>query len=93
MLLQYLVNHFHIFSSKPVLIILFRNLDQQLLSAIIDLLHVLWFTNLGQKETPVDGAKTTSSTEEKPQRSGKCLPLPLINEFLCVATTICRHLR
>ncbi|XP_056297460.1 nucleolar pre-ribosomal-associated protein 1 isoform X2 [Pseudoliparis swirei] len=70
-----------------------RNLDQQLLSAIIDLLHVLWFTNLGQKETPVDGAKTTSSTEEKPQRSGKCLPLPLINEFLCVATTICRHLR
>uniref|UniRef100_A0A8C2ZSQ5 URB1 ribosome biogenesis homolog n=1 Tax=Cyclopterus lumpus TaxID=8103 RepID=A0A8C2ZSQ5_CYCLU len=65
-----------------------RNLDQQLLSAIIDLLHVLWFTNLGQKETPVDEAKTTSSTEEKPRSSVKCLPLPLISEFLCVATTI-----
>ncbi|XP_034405157.1 nucleolar pre-ribosomal-associated protein 1 isoform X2 [Cyclopterus lumpus] len=70
-----------------------RNLDQQLLSAIIDLLHVLWFTNLGQKETPVDEAKTTSSTEEKPRSSVKCLPLPLISEFLCVATTISRHLR
>uniref|UniRef100_A0A8C2ZS25 URB1 ribosome biogenesis homolog n=1 Tax=Cyclopterus lumpus TaxID=8103 RepID=A0A8C2ZS25_CYCLU len=69
-----------------------RNLDQQLLSAIIDLLHVLWFTNLGQKETPVDEAKTTSSTEEKPRSSVKCLPLPLISEFLCVATTISRHL-
>ncbi|XP_076592199.1 nucleolar pre-ribosomal-associated protein 1 [Chaetodon auriga] len=72
-----------------------RNLDQQLLSAIIDLLHVLWFTNLGQKEKQVDGAKTSSSssTEEKPQSSVKCLPLPLISEFLCVATTISRHLR
>ncbi|XP_068441753.1 nucleolar pre-ribosomal-associated protein 1 isoform X2 [Clinocottus analis] len=70
-----------------------KNLDQQLLSAIIDLLHVLWFTNLGQKETPVDGAKTSSSTEEKPRSSVKCLPLPLISEFLCVATTISRHLR
>ncbi|XP_029302759.1 nucleolar pre-ribosomal-associated protein 1 isoform X2 [Cottoperca gobio] len=70
-----------------------RNLDQQLLSAIIELLHVLWFTNLGQKEKQVDGAKTSSSTEEKPQSSGKCLPLPLINEFLSVASTISRHLR
>ncbi|XP_026153088.1 nucleolar pre-ribosomal-associated protein 1 [Mastacembelus armatus] len=71
-----------------------RNLDQQLLSAIIDLLHVLWFTNLGQKEKHQgNGAKTTSSTEEKPQSSVKCLPLPLINEFLCVALTISRHLR
>uniref|UniRef100_A0A8C9ZT80 URB1 ribosome biogenesis homolog n=1 Tax=Sander lucioperca TaxID=283035 RepID=A0A8C9ZT80_SANLU len=42
-----------------------RNLDQQLLSAIIDLLHVLWFTNLGQKEKQEDGAKTSSSTAEK----------------------------
>uniref|UniRef100_A0A7N8Y9U1 URB1 ribosome biogenesis homolog n=1 Tax=Mastacembelus armatus TaxID=205130 RepID=A0A7N8Y9U1_9TELE len=79
---------------QAVLIPLIRNLDQQLLSAIIDLLHVLWFTNLGQKEKHQgNGAKTTSSTEEKPQSSVKCLPLPLINEFLCVALTISRHLR
>ncbi|TDH14693.1 hypothetical protein EPR50_G00022920 [Perca flavescens] len=70
-----------------------RNLDQQLLSAIIDLLHVLWFTNLGQKEKQEDGAKTSSSTAEKAQSSVKCLPLPLIGEFLCVASTISRHLR
>ncbi|KAK2912907.1 nucleolar pre-ribosomal-associated protein 1 isoform X1 [Channa argus] len=71
-----------------------RNLDQRLLCAIIDLLHVLWFTNLGQKETQwTEAAKTTSSTKEKLQSSGKCLPLPLISEFLCVALTISRHLR
>ncbi|XP_037631816.1 nucleolar pre-ribosomal-associated protein 1 isoform X2 [Sebastes umbrosus] len=70
-----------------------RNLDQQLLNTIIDLLHVLWFTNLGQKEKQVDGAKTSSSTEEKPRSSVKCLPLPLISEFLCVASTLSRHLR
>ncbi|XP_042342998.1 nucleolar pre-ribosomal-associated protein 1 [Plectropomus leopardus] len=70
-----------------------RSLDQQLLSAIIDLLHVLWFTNLGQKEKQVEEAKTSSSTEKKPIGSVKCLPLPLISEFLCVALTISRHLR
>ncbi|XP_044210403.1 nucleolar pre-ribosomal-associated protein 1 isoform X1 [Thunnus albacares] len=70
-----------------------RNLDQHLLSAIIDLLHTLWFTNLGQKEKNIDGTKTSSSTEEKPQSSVKCLPLPLISEFLCVASAISRHLR
>lgn len=78
---------------KSVLIILLRNLDQQLLSAIVDLFHVLWFTNLGQKEKQMEGAKSSSSTEEKPQSSMKCLPLPLISEFLCVASTISRHLR
>ncbi|XP_065816652.1 nucleolar pre-ribosomal-associated protein 1 isoform X2 [Labrus bergylta] len=70
-----------------------RNLNQQLLAALIDLLHVLWFTNLGQKEKQVDGGGTFSSSEEKPQRSGKCLPLPLISEFLCVASSVSRHLR
>uniref|UniRef100_A0A4W6E3K8 URB1 ribosome biogenesis homolog n=1 Tax=Lates calcarifer TaxID=8187 RepID=A0A4W6E3K8_LATCA len=69
-----------------------RNRDQQLLSAIIDLLHVLWFTNLGQKEKQADGVKTSSPTEEKPQRSVKCLPLPLISDFLCVASSISRQL-
>lgn len=60
-----------------------RNLDQQLLGSIIELLHVLWFTILEQKEKQVD----------KPHSSVKCLPLPLIGEFLCVALTISRHLR
>uniref|UniRef100_A0A3Q1I9Z9 URB1 ribosome biogenesis homolog n=1 Tax=Anabas testudineus TaxID=64144 RepID=A0A3Q1I9Z9_ANATE len=63
--------------------------SDQLLSAIIDLLHVLWFTNLGQKEMQqMEGAKATASTNEKPQSSPKCLPLPLISEFLCVASTL-----
>lgn len=62
---------------------LIRNLDQQLLGSIIELLHVLWFTILEQKEKQVD----------KPHSPVKCLPLPLIGEFLCVALTISRHLR
>nr|XP_020468810.1 nucleolar pre-ribosomal-associated protein 1 isoform X2 [Monopterus albus] len=67
-----------------------RSLDQQLLSAIIELLHVLWFTILGQKENQqADGAKTS----EKPQSSVNCLSLPLISEYLCVASTLSRHLR
>ncbi|KAM8769351.1 nucleolar pre-ribosomal-associated protein 1 isoform 2-T2 [Acanthopagrus schlegelii] len=71
-----------------------RNLDQQLLGAMIDLLHVLWFTTLGQKEKQADEAKTSvSSTEEKSQSPVNCLPLPLISEFLCVALTISRYLR
>ncbi|XP_063349998.1 nucleolar pre-ribosomal-associated protein 1 [Pelmatolapia mariae] len=69
-----------------------RNLDWQLLCAIIDLFHVLWFTALGQKEKQVEEAKTSLSAEEKPQSFMKCLPLPLISEFLCVASTIIRHL-
>uniref|UniRef100_A0A3B4FUG2 URB1 ribosome biogenesis homolog n=1 Tax=Pundamilia nyererei TaxID=303518 RepID=A0A3B4FUG2_9CICH len=69
-----------------------RNLDWQLLCAIIDLFHVLWFTALGQKEKQVDEAKTSLSAEEKPQSFVKCLPPPLISEFLCVASTITRHL-
>lgn len=75
-------------------LVLFRNLDQQLLGAVIDLLHALWFTNLGQREAQqVEGAKATSSTVEKGQSSVKCLPLPLIGEYLCVASTIGKHLR
>ncbi|KAM3874727.1 nucleolar pre-ribosomal-associated protein 1-like [Diretmus argenteus] len=72
-----------------------RHLDQRLLSAVIDLLHVLWFTNLGEKETLRDGTSTTSSSsrQEKPQSSAKCLPLPLISEFLFVTSNVIRHLR
>uniref|UniRef100_A0A3Q3F5A3 URB1 ribosome biogenesis homolog n=1 Tax=Kryptolebias marmoratus TaxID=37003 RepID=A0A3Q3F5A3_KRYMA len=69
-----------------------RNLNQQLLCAMIDLLHVLWFTILGQKEKKVHEASTSSSTEEISQSLMKCLPLLLVNEFLCVSLAICRHL-
>lgn len=65
---------------------LLRTVDQQLLSAIIDLFHALWFTILGQKEKQM-------TKDGKHQNSVKCLPLPLINDFLCVALAISRHLR
>lgn len=68
-----------------------RNRDPHLLSSLIDLLHVLWFTNLGQKEKQVD--EVQSSAEEKPKNLIKCLPLPLINEFLCVALEFTKYLR
>uniref|UniRef100_A0A665V070 URB1 ribosome biogenesis homolog n=1 Tax=Echeneis naucrates TaxID=173247 RepID=A0A665V070_ECHNA len=60
---------------------------------VFNLLHLLWFTNLGQKEKRVDGAEMASTTEEKPQSSVKCLPLPLISEFMCVASTMSKNLR
>ncbi|XP_029923746.1 nucleolar pre-ribosomal-associated protein 1 isoform X2 [Myripristis murdjan] len=69
-----------------------RHVDQILLGAVIDLLHVLWFANLGQREKHVDGTSSSSSKEDKPQ-SFKCVPLPLVNEFLCVTSSIMRHLR
>ncbi|KAM4742564.1 nucleolar pre-ribosomal-associated protein 1 [Anableps anableps] len=70
-----------------------KNLTQQTVCAVIDLLHTLWFTTLGQKEKKADGNGATLSTEEEPPRLVKCLPLPLIGEFLCVASAIGRHLR
>uniref|UniRef100_A0A671SMY5 URB1 ribosome biogenesis homolog n=1 Tax=Sinocyclocheilus anshuiensis TaxID=1608454 RepID=A0A671SMY5_9TELE len=57
-----------------------RFFDSKLLSSVIELLHALWFTNLGNKESKPEANSTTS---ERPQTSGKCLPLPIINEFLC----------
>ncbi|XP_061684450.1 nucleolar pre-ribosomal-associated protein 1 isoform X2 [Syngnathoides biaculeatus] len=66
-----------------------RQLGQHLLGSIIDLLHVLWLTNLGKKENPI--AKGETSTLE--QETVKCLPLTLINEFLCAALTIIPRLR
>uniref|UniRef100_A0A673LFU8 URB1 ribosome biogenesis homolog n=1 Tax=Sinocyclocheilus rhinocerous TaxID=307959 RepID=A0A673LFU8_9TELE len=56
-----------------------RFFDSKLLSSVIELLHALWFTNLGNKESKPEANSTTS---ERPQTSGKCLPLPIINEFL-----------
>uniref|UniRef100_M3ZYI0 URB1 ribosome biogenesis homolog n=1 Tax=Xiphophorus maculatus TaxID=8083 RepID=M3ZYI0_XIPMA len=65
-----------------------KNLTQQTVSAVIDLLHTLWFTSLGQKEKKVDGNGAILSTEDEPLCLVKCLPLPLISEFLCVALAI-----
>lgn len=71
-----------------------RNVDQQLLGAIIELLHLLWFTTLGQKEKRADEAAASStSTEGKAQGSGKCLPLQYINEFLSAGAAISKQLR
>ncbi|CAN9511010.1 unnamed protein product [Ophioblennius macclurei] len=70
-----------------------RNLDQKLLCGVMELLHALWFTVLSQKEKQTERDKTSSSSEEKPQSSVRCLPLPFMAEFLNVASTICRHLR
>lgn len=69
-----------------------RRLDQQLLGAVIELVHALWVTNLGQKEKLLDGLKTLAA-EEKPVKPVKCLPLPLTCEFICVASTITKLLR
>ncbi|KAL1260021.1 hypothetical protein QQF64_007848, partial [Cirrhinus molitorella] len=66
-----------------------RFFDSKLLSSVIELLHALWFTNLGDKKSKPEVNNTTS---EQPQTSGKCLPLPIINEFLCTLLTIIRHL-
>ncbi|KAM9811939.1 nucleolar pre-ribosomal-associated protein 1 [Syngnathus typhle] len=66
-----------------------RNLGQHLLGSIIDLLHALWLTNLGKKKNPVDSGETSASEGE----TLKCLPLTLINEFLCVALSVSRRLR
>ncbi|PWA28006.1 hypothetical protein CCH79_00012128, partial [Gambusia affinis] len=70
-----------------------KNLTQQTISVVIDLLHTLWFTSLGQKEKKVDGNGAILSIEDEPLCLVKCLPLPLISEFLCVALAISRHLR
>uniref|UniRef100_A0A8C9VHG9 URB1 ribosome biogenesis homolog n=1 Tax=Scleropages formosus TaxID=113540 RepID=A0A8C9VHG9_SCLFO len=61
-----------------------RCLDSRLLCGALDLVHRLWFTVLGQKNQP----SKCSSVE-----STKCLPLPLISEFLCVLTAFIRHLQ
>lgn len=67
-----------------------RYVDSKLLSSVIELLHALWFTNLGDKESKAEASSTSS---EQPQTSGKCLPLPIINEFLCTLLTVISHLR
>lgn len=59
---------------------------------MIDLLHALWFTILKQKEKKALEANTCSTTELR-QSLMKCVPLSLIDEFLCVSLTISRHLR
>ncbi|XP_010872252.2 nucleolar pre-ribosomal-associated protein 1 [Esox lucius] len=71
-----------------------RQVDRRQLGTMLELLHGLWFTNLGQKEIQGEGS-SCSTAEDKPKEHTppKVLPLPLINQFLCVATAIIRHLR
>uniref|UniRef100_A0A7N6A9G1 URB1 ribosome biogenesis homolog n=1 Tax=Anabas testudineus TaxID=64144 RepID=A0A7N6A9G1_ANATE len=68
--------------------------ESDLLSAIIDLLHVLWFTNLGQKEMQqMEGAKATASTNEKPQSSPNTFPIRHLHLFLQTLCSILKHHR
>ncbi|KAG7471205.1 hypothetical protein MATL_G00121940 [Megalops atlanticus] len=68
-----------------------RCLENRVLCGVINLVHALWFTNLGQKES--GEAASTPAAEGQAQGSTKCLPLPLINEFLCVLSAFVRHLQ
>ncbi|KAG9348441.1 hypothetical protein JZ751_002176, partial [Albula glossodonta] len=68
-----------------------RHLESQVLCVIIDLVHVLWFTNLGKKEAR--GLEKTPAAGDPPHAPAKCLPLPLINEFLCVLSAFIKHLQ
>ncbi|KAJ8280119.1 hypothetical protein GJAV_G00050750 [Gymnothorax javanicus] len=68
-----------------------RRLESRALSAVIDLVQGLWFTNLGQKES--GGGSNAPSGGDPPQGPAKCLPLPLVNEFLCVLIAIIGHLQ
>ncbi|MGH0120512.1 UNVERIFIED_CONTAM: hypothetical protein FKN15_016358 [Acipenser sinensis] len=66
-----------------------RFIESKLLSSIISLVHNLWNTNLGDKESDdVD----ESLLGKKTHRTAKCLPLPLINEFVGVLTVLIRHI-
>ncbi|XP_056466290.1 nucleolar pre-ribosomal-associated protein 1 [Gadus chalcogrammus] len=66
-----------------------RTLEPRLLSGVVALLHVVWSTNLGQKDTPPEPPQT----DRPPQPAAKTLPLPLVDEFLCVAFTLIPSLR
>ncbi|XP_041920011.1 nucleolar pre-ribosomal-associated protein 1 isoform X1 [Alosa sapidissima] len=70
-----------------------RFVDPRLLSAVVDLAHTLWFTNLGQKESRAEESSSAAEDKDKPQPAIKCLPLPLINEFLCVLLSVIKHLK
>ncbi|KAJ3591352.1 hypothetical protein NHX12_009297, partial [Muraenolepis orangiensis] len=59
-----------------------RTLEPRLLSGVVDLLHSLWSTSLGQKDKP-----------QPDQPPPKTLPLALVEEFLCVACALIPRLR
>ncbi|XP_028856859.1 nucleolar pre-ribosomal-associated protein 1 [Denticeps clupeoides] len=62
-----------------------KRVENRVVCAAIDLLHALWFANLGQKERGRDhGARAGDR---------KCLPLALINNFLLVLYSATPHLR
>ncbi|XP_066555925.1 nucleolar pre-ribosomal-associated protein 1 [Amia ocellicauda] len=67
-----------------------RFIESRILSSLISLVHALWFTNLGEKESK---EAEDSTDDKKSLKSPKCLPLPLINEFLCLLTVLLRHIQ
>ncbi|KAI4893107.1 hypothetical protein NFI96_020631 [Prochilodus magdalenae] len=59
-----------------------RCLDGRLLSAVIGLLHSLWFTNLDEKKMG-----------DQQVGSAKCFSLPVINDFMSALLSVIRHMR
>uniref|UniRef100_A0AAR2JVE7 Nucleolar pre-ribosomal-associated protein 1 C-terminal domain-containing protein n=1 Tax=Pygocentrus nattereri TaxID=42514 RepID=A0AAR2JVE7_PYGNA len=70
-----------------------RCLNGKLLSAVIGLLHSLWFTNLGEKESSRLGVQSTRAADQQGDGSAKCFPLPIISDYLYALLSVIRHLR
>ncbi|XP_063161512.1 nucleolar pre-ribosomal-associated protein 1 [Candoia aspera] len=65
-----------------------RFLENKLLIPIISLVHALWITNLGNKQTSL-----SSSSKAELKENQKFLPIQLINEFLHILLTLLKHIR
>ncbi|MBN3325103.1 NPA1P protein, partial [Atractosteus spatula] len=66
-----------------------RFIESRILSSLISLVHTLWFTNLGDKESRA----VHSAADETPSKTLKCLPLPLIDEFVRLLLAFIRHIQ
>ncbi|XP_069046292.1 nucleolar pre-ribosomal-associated protein 1 [Lepisosteus oculatus] len=66
-----------------------RFIESRILSSLISLVHTLWFTNLGDKESRA----VHSAADETPPKTLKCLPLPLIDEFVRLLLAFIRHIQ
>uniref|UniRef100_A0A8C7FZS0 URB1 ribosome biogenesis homolog n=1 Tax=Oncorhynchus kisutch TaxID=8019 RepID=A0A8C7FZS0_ONCKI len=67
-----------------------RHVDQGLLSAVVELLHVLWFTNLGQKETRGEGLCYLSSSHT-PLLFSRLVKAGQLSLYLQTLSSILQH--